>query len=153
MAKNTGDLKRTKYKYIRDGIKSNYVYKSECEVCGCSSDLELHHPNTVSLLFDNWCSARGVVVNTVDEVMAIRDDFYKDHWNELVVDVMTLCNTHHKALHKIYGIQPSLATADKQRNWVKRLRDKNSGMDSRPSREATGFAKFIPKNIPRFTDI
>ena len=153
MAKNTGDMKRTVYKYIRDGVKSNYVYAPTCEICGCSSDLELHHPNTVSLLFDNWVRLKGYNVSTVDEVMAIRDEFYKDHWNELVVDVMTLCNTHHKALHKIYGIQPALSTAEKQRNWAKRLRDKSTGKESQPQTSREGFARFIPKNIPRFTDI
>lgn len=121
MAKNTGaGMKRTVYRYIRDGVKSNYTYKECCEVCGGKEDLELHHPHTVSLLFDEFCKQRGITYETVDEIMSIREDFYQEHWNELVVDVMTLCNTHHKALHKVYGNQPPLATAEKQKQWVLR---------------------------------
>lgn len=153
MAKNTGDMKRTVYKYLRDGVKSNYQKKDACEVCGTCSDLELHHPTTFSLLFDNWCRERNISVSTVDEVMSIREDFYRDHWNELVVDVMTLCNTHHKALHKIYGGQPPLHTSEKQKAWVQRLRDKNAGKDSQPLKNSSSFARFIPNKIPRFTEI
>lgn len=119
MAKNTG-MKRTVYRYIRDGVKSNYTYKSGCEVCGTSEDLELHHPHTVSLLFDEFCKQRGITYESVDDIMEIRQEFYKQHWTELVEDVMTLCNTHHKALHKVYGNQPPLATAEKQKHWVLR---------------------------------
>lgn len=138
MAKNTGtgnELKRTVYKYIRDGVKANYVKLDGCEVCGCSEDLELHHPHTLSLVFDAYCEERGITVKDAEEVMAMRDEFYKVHWNELVVDVLTLCNTHHKALHKVYGAQPPLSTAAKQRVWVERIRDRLSGMDATLSLE------------------
>ena len=146
MAKNTGKLKRTVYRYIRDGIKSNYVYKECCEICGTKEDLELHHPNTVSLLFDEFCKKRGISVSTEDEVLAIREDFYKEHWFELVEDVMTLCNTHHKALHKVYGSQPPLATAEKQRKWVERL----SGKAPSSGVVASGFSKFATKPFTSF---
>ncbi len=155
MAKNTGkgdDLKRTVYKYIRDGVKSNYVKNDVCEICGTMEDLELHHPHTLSLVFDAYCEERGLAVKSVEEVMAMRDEFYEAHWNELVVDVLTLCNTHHKALHKTYGAQPALSTASKQREWVKRIKDKLEGKDSRPIEakpdrlpSEKGFAKFITK--------
>jgi hypothetical protein len=152
MAKNTGgNMKRTVYKYIRDGVKSNYVYKDCCEVCGTAEDLELHHPTTLSLLFDQWCSSRDVDLTDKDQVMEIRQDFYKDHWEEVVTDVLTLCNKHHKALHKIYGAQPPLSTAEKQKQWVNRLRDRTSDTEVQPtSRE--GFGKFIPKRVPKFSE-
>lgn len=151
MAKNTGggELKRTVYKYIRDGVKSNYVKKEFCEVCSCSEDLELHHPHTLSLVFDAYCASNGIIVKSVEDVLAMRDAFYKAHWQELVVDCITLCNTHHKALHTIYGSQPPLSTASKQRNWVDRIRDKLSGKDSTPTAteprvlSGSGFDKFI----------
>ena len=157
MAKNTGtgdSLKRTVYKYIRDGVKSNYIKNPVCEICGCSEDLELHHPHTISLVFDAYCLERGITVKGVEEVMAMRDEFYKTHWNELVVDVLTLCNTHHKALHKVYGAQPALSTASKQREWVQRIRDRLEGKDSQPIEHKPierkppsegGFSKFITR--------
>lgn len=135
MAKNKGTgMKRTVYRYIRDGIKNNYTYKESCEVCGTTEELELHHPTTVSLLFDNWCAKNKVSVATVDEVMAIRNDFYNDHWDELVNEVFTLCNTHHKALHKVFGSQPALGTAENQKKWVLRV--------SGSSDQVSGGGKF-----------
>lgn len=155
MAKNTGkgdDLKRTVYKYVRDGVKSNYTKNPTCEICGCSDDLELHHPHTLSLVFDAYCLERGITVKSVEDVMAMRDEFYNAHWNELVVDVLTLCNTHHKALHKVYGAQPALSTASKQREWVQRIKDRLAGKESqpieaRPDRlpSEKGFNKFITR--------
>lgn len=157
MAKNTGksdELKRTVYKYARDGIKSNYVKAECCCICGTSEDLELHHPHTFSLLFDNYCRDEGISVTTADEVMAMRDGFYSKYWNELVVDVLTLCNTHHKALHKIYGVQPPLSTASKQKQWVQRLKEKHGGKDSSLTMEQTfhsaGFMQFATTNNPSF---
>ena len=152
MAKNTGGMKRTKYKYIRDGIKANYRYAETCEVCGCTEDLELHHPNTVSLLFDEWCSSKGYSPETKEEILEIRQEFYNDHWFELVDDVMTLCNTHHKALHKVYGAQPPLSTAAKQRDWVKRIKDRSMGKESRFN-SSEGFSRFIPKTFTNFSDL
>lgn len=155
MAKNTGkgnDLQRTVTKYIRDGIKANYKKSDFCEVCGCSEDLELHHTHSVKLVFDAYCAERGLTIQSTEEVMAMRDEFYQVHWNELVVDVLTLCNTHHKALHKVYGAQPPLSTASKQRVWVERIRDRLSGMDATPltnEHEIRGpsldsrFARFV----------
>lgn len=137
MAKNTGvgEFVRAVTKTIRDGVKANYIKKTSCEVCGCTEDLELHHPHTLNLVFTGYCEERGITVKSTDEVVAMRDDFYKAHWNELVVDVLTLCNTHHKALHKVYGAQPPLSTAAKQRVWVERIRDRLSGMDATLSLE------------------
>lgn len=136
MAKNTN--KRTATKHIRDGIKSNYQKGDKCEVCGISEDLELHHYHTVSLLLDQYCSRNGIVLKTDEDALAMRDEFYKAHWHELVDDMATLCNKHHVQLHSIYGKQPSLSTVDKQRNWVKR-------MSGKPIEDALGdrWEKFI----------
>ena len=143
MAKNT-DLKRTVYKYMRDGIKSNYVYGPECQCCGSTEDLELHHPHSFSLLFDEFCKEKGITVTTTEEVSAVREEFYQKYWDELVVDVLTLCNTHHKALHKIYGNVPPLSTATKQKQWVQRIKDKTAGKDSHLI-ELSSFSSFIIK--------
>jgi hypothetical protein len=119
MAKNTN--KRTATKHIRDGIKSNYVKGSECEICGTDQDLELHHYHTVSLMLDKYCTENGIALSTDQDALDMREEFYKAHWHELVEDMVTLCNKHHVQLHSIYGKQPSLATVSKQRNWVLRM--------------------------------
>lgn len=122
MAKNTN--KRTATKHIRDGIKSNYVKGSSCQICGTNQDLELHHYHTVSLMLEKYCDENGIVLETDEDAVSMRGAFYEAHWNELVVDMVTLCNKHHIHLHSIYGKQPSLQTVDKQRNWVARMSGK-----------------------------
>lgn len=154
MAKNTGSGERTAIRWLRDGVKSNYVKGPECECCGSNEDLELHHPHTFSLVFEEYCKKTGLTVEGKDEVLAMRDEFYKAHWNELVVDVLTLCSTHHKLLHKIYGSQPALSTASKQREWVERLKGKLSGrMSVQTTTEGgTGFSRFKTKLDGSFSD-
>lgn len=126
MAKNTS-LKRQAVKYIRDGVKSNYPEKVECAVCSTKEDLELHHYHTVSILFRHWVDKHKHPVSTPEEIMGVRDLFYKEFWDELTVDVVTLCNKHHVQLHSVYGANPALHTTDKQRNWVDLQKRKLSG--------------------------
>ncbi len=125
MAKNTN--KRVATKHIRDGIKSNYQKKDRCEICGCADDLELHHYTTVSLLLKQYAKENGIPISTDDEVLAMRDDFYKAHWHELVEDTVTLCNKDHVRLHQIYSQEPPLSTAEKQKRWVKAQHAKAHG--------------------------
>ncbi|AUG85221.1 hypothetical protein AG74_17 [Vibrio phage AG74] len=122
MATNTN--KRVATKHIRDGIKSNYSKKDYCEICGTEHDLELHHYHTVSLLLKQYAKENGIPISTDEQVLAMRDDFYKAHWHELVDDTVTLCNSHHVKLHQIYSQEPDLSTASKQRRWVKIQRDR-----------------------------
>lgn len=110
--------KRVATKHIRDGIKSNYKKKDFCEVCGTEDNLELHHYHTVSLLLKNYAKENGIAISTDEEVLAMRDEFYKVYWHELVEDTVTLCNTHHVKLHKVYSQEPALHTAKAQRRWV-----------------------------------
>ena len=124
MSKN----KRVATKHIRDGIKSNYRKDCTCAICGTEEDLELHHYTTVSLLLQKYANDRDIPIDTDEEVLAMRDEFYKVHWQELVEDTVTLCNTHHKLLHKIYGKAPLLHTASKQPGWVIRQREKFLGI-------------------------
>lgn len=128
MAKNTN--KRVAVKHCRDGIKANYKKDCECAVCGTAEDLELHHYTTFSLLLEQYCKERNISIETDEEVLAMRDQFYEDHWYELVDYTVTLCNTHHKQLHKIYGKQPALSTAKKQEAWVQKFKERLSGKDS-----------------------
>lgn len=154
MAKNTGSGERTAIRWIRDGIKSNYVKGSECEVCGSTEDLELHHTHSVALVLQEYCQKEGISIEGKEDVLAMRDAFYKSHWQELVVDTLTLCNCHHKLLHQIYGAVPSLSTASKQRIWVERLKGKLSGrMSVQTATEGgTGFSRFKTKLDGSFSD-
>lgn len=137
MAKNTGNgLKRDPVKYIRDGIKSNYKKESACEICDSGEDLELHHYHSVSFVLEKYAKELGLSLSTKEEVLAMRDEFYKIHWRELVEDTVTLCNHHHTALHKVYGQKPLLHTASKQRNWVGKQYDKAHGIVTETSSKA-----------------
>lgn len=130
MAKNTGSNKRVATKHIRDGIKSNYKKDCKCAICGTEEDLEFHHFHSVSILLKQYARERNIPIDTDEAVLAMRDQFYKDHWYELVDCAVTLCATHHKLLHRTYGKEPALSTASKQENWVKRLKDKSMGTET-----------------------
>ena len=58
-------------------------------------------------------------------VLAFREDFIEDHHDELYVHAVTLCHTHHRQLHKVYGRDPGLGTANKQKRWVEIQREKH----------------------------
>lgn len=125
MAANT--KKRVAVKHIRDGIKSNYKKDCKCAICSTDEKLELHHYTTVSILFKNYVEEHNIPVDTDEEVRAMRDDFYKMYWYELVDYTVTLCEAHHRQLHSIYGREPPLHTAKKQERWVEKQRDKAEG--------------------------
>lgn len=126
MAANT--KKRTAIKYIRDGIKQQYDKGSYCEICGTDDTLEFHHYHTVAFVLENYAKEEGILLDTTEQILAMRDEFYKKHWYELVTDAVTLCNKHHTQLHGIYGQKPLLSTVDKQRNWVKKMHGKANGI-------------------------
>ena len=118
MAKNTGKA-RDPIKWVRDRAKSAYVKADCCAICGTSEDLEFHHYNSLTELFEKWARINSLPITTDDEVVAIRDRFISEHHEELYEKAVTLCNKHHMALHKLYGIKPPLSTAAKQERWVK----------------------------------
>lgn len=60
----------------------------------------------------------------MDDVLEHRDEFYEEHRYELLDFVVTLCKEHHKALHKVYGVEPPISTAEKQVRWVERNKAK-----------------------------
>lgn len=147
MASNTGN-KRVAVKHIRDGIKSQYPKGTTCEICGTEHDLEYHHYATLSIVFQEYCERNNIQVNTDEQVLEMRDKFYEDNWDAVVTDGVTLCNTHHKALHKLYGKQPVLASMKKQKHWVHRMFEKSTngltvGTDSQST--AARFSKHIPR--------
>ena len=126
MAANT--KKRDVVKYVRDGIKQNYKKQDYCAICQASNDLELHHYQTVKLVVDQFITTNNLPQpETEDECISIREQIYKEQWYQLVLDTVTLCQGHHKELHRIYGVTPLLNTADAQRNWVQKQHDKQLG--------------------------
>ena len=56
---------------------------------------------------------------------AVRDEFIEDNWAELYDHTVTICHAHHLELHKIYGRNPGLGTAEKQMRWVEIQREKH----------------------------
>lgn len=113
------NLKRLPVKYIRDRAKSRYEKGSKCEICSATEELQLHHLNTVDLLWEKWVKEKNITIDSVDDIMRVRDDFIAEHEYELYTAVATLCKVcHNDKLHKVYGKTPALSTAAKQRRWI-----------------------------------
>lgn len=118
MATNTSVKGRGFVKRVRDGVKSNYERGDACEICGSDEELELHHFFSVSQMATAWLRKNGIVIKTDQDSLDSRDLFIEEHWDKLVNQCATLCLTHHRKLHKLYGTKPALATGPKQGRWV-----------------------------------
>lgn len=118
-------LLREEIKYIRDRAKAKYNKGTICEVCGTSEQLDFHHYYTMTPLWNKWKKERSLVIRTVDDILAVRDEFISDQHDKVYNETVTLCRTHHALLHSVYGKDPSLATAEKQKNWVRIQREKH----------------------------
>lgn len=119
-------LKRLEVKYVRDRAKSRYEKGSFCEICRATEKLQFHHLHTLDLLWDKWKREKKIVINDVDDVMRVRDDFISEHEYELYTATATLCSEcHNNKLHKLYGKTPALSTAAKQRRWIDKQAEKH----------------------------
>lgn len=118
-------LRRDPIKYVRDKAKSRYLKDVECYICGSRENLDYHHYNSLTPLFNKWLLANKLNKNTEEDVLAIRDRFIEEYSFEVYTDAVTLCHEHHLQLHSIYGKDPALATAPKQKRWVGIQRDKH----------------------------
>ena len=116
--------KRDPIKHVRDRAKSRYLKGSACEICGVADSLDFHHYHSMTPLFNKWLRSNKLTANTDEEVLAIRDQFIEDHAVEVFDETVTLCHPHHLKLHGVYGKDPPLATAAKQKNWVRIQREK-----------------------------
>ncbi len=125
MAKNTN--KRIPVKWVRDRAKAAYEKKTQCCVCGSTTDLELHHLHSVTILLDKWSEAKGYDISTDAGILAVRDEFIDMHQVELYDQVYTLCNRHHVALHSVYGKAPRPGSEPKQAHWIETQRAKHTG--------------------------
>ena len=121
------ELKRDPVKYIRDRAKSKYEKGSECRICGVKIKLDFHHFHTLAPLLRKWLAEKQKLRpdHYTDEYLIIwRDEFIDDNWTELYDETVTICHAHHLKLHSIYGRNPPLHTAEKQKRWVEIQREK-----------------------------
>jgi hypothetical protein len=116
---------RDPIKWVRDRAKSRYEKGSECYICGATEKLDFHHYHTMTPLFNRWCKEMGYNLTTDDEVVEVRDSFIADHYYEVFKETVTLCHPHHMKLHSVYGKDPPLITAEKQKRWVGIQREKH----------------------------
>lgn len=119
------DLKRDLVKYVRDKAKSKYQKSTDCFICGSEENLDFHHFYGLTELLDIWLTKNKIIISTAEDIMDVRDTFIEEHMTELYDEAVTLCHTHHLKLHSIYGKRPKLVTAQKQKRWVGKQRDKN----------------------------
>jgi len=138
MAINTN--KRVAVKHVRDRAKSAYDKKGECFICKTSSELELHHTTSLTLLLNKWAKEHNYPIDTDEEVIAIRDEFIDAHHSEIYVEVFTLCAKHHQALHRVFGKAPPLHTTQKQIRWIEKQVAKANGLA--PEKKAGAFSAF-----------
>ena len=142
MAKNTN--KRIPVKWVRDRAKAAYEKKTQCCVCGDTTDLELHHLHSVTILLDKWSQAKGYDISTDEGIVAVRDEFIDEHRVELYDQVYTLCNRHHVALHGVYGKAPRPGSEPKQAHWIEMQHAKYSGNEVVVPKKSFGsfFSEF-----------
>ncbi len=142
MAKNTN--KRIPVKWVRDRAKAAYEKKTQCCVCGDTTDLELHHLHSVTILLDKWSQAKGYDISTDEGIVAVRDEFIDEHRVELYEQVYTLCNRHHVALHGVYGKAPRPGSEPKQAHWIETQRAKYSNNEVVVPKQSFGsfFSEF-----------
>ena len=117
-------LKRDLVKYVRDKAKSKYKKEAECYICGSTENLDFHHFYGLTELLEWWMKERGVVIETEEEILHLREVFIKENEDQVYNHAVTLCHMHHLKLHNIYGKRPKLITAKKQENWVEIQRKK-----------------------------
>ena len=143
MAKNTGN-NRIPVKWVRDKAKSAYEKKGECYICGTSKDLELHHTHSITILLEEWADRKGYDISTDDGILAVREEFIKDHYREIYDLVYTLCNTHHVKLHGVYGKKPPKGSEPKQSAWIERQKERfgESPTASKSPLVGASFSKF-----------
>ena len=144
MAANTGTLKRIPIKHIRDRAKAAYEKDTKCFICDATEELELHHTHGLTNLYDKWIKDTGYIVNSDEDILAIRDEFISTFHKEMYEDVYTLCLKHHRALHSVYGKSPLLNSAPKQSTWILKQKDKHNGIQS---------ASTPPEFVGRFQKI
>lgn len=118
-------FKRDPIKFVRDKAKARYEKGTECFICGSNKVLDFHHFFSLTPLFNKWLRENKITIKTDDDVLAVRDQFIAEHQPELYEHAVTLCHDHHLKLHSVYGKDPPLITAMKQKRWTEIQREKH----------------------------
>ena len=118
------NLKRDLVKYVRDKAKSQYKKTSSCYICGSNTDLDFHHYYGLTELLETWIKQNKIIINSEQDILDLRESFIDENRAEVYEYTTTLCHTHHLRLHSIYGKRPQLITAQKQKRWVEKQREK-----------------------------
>lgn len=116
-------LARDLIKYVRDKAKSRYLKSHSCFVCEASDNLDFHHFYSLTELLNVWMRKNRYNPSTEEEILNIRDAFIESHTRELYDEAVTLCHNHHVQLHSVYGKNPGLGPAEKQKRWLEKLRN------------------------------
>ena len=92
--------------------------------------LELHHLFSVSELFKKWRETNKInEISSVDEIKDLRVKFAEDCKDQLSHEnLYTLCSTHHKQLHNLYGQTYSNHLVPKIKNWLEIQKAKHGGI-------------------------
>ena len=117
-------LKRDLVKYVRDKAKSKYKKSNNCYICGDTDHLDFHHYYGLTELLETWLKKQKYIIENEQDILALRKSFIDDNWEKVYEYTVTLCHKHHLRLHSIYGKRPKLITAEKQKRWVEKQRDK-----------------------------
>ena len=115
---------RDRVKYVRDKAKSKYKKQSSCYICESSIDLDFHHYYGLTELLETWLKKQKYTIENEQDILALRKSFIDDNWEKVYDYTVTLCHNHHLRLHSIYGKRPKLITAEKQKRWVEKQRQK-----------------------------
>ncbi len=118
------NLKRDLVKYVRDKAKSQYKKTSSCYICGSNTDLDFHHYYGLTELLETWIKQNKIIIKSEQDILDLRESFIDENREEVYEYTTTLCHTHHLRLHSIYGKRPKLITAQKQKRWVEKQRQK-----------------------------
>jgi hypothetical protein len=79
----------------------------------------------MTLLWNKWKKKNSIEIESVEDIMNVRDIFVEEHHDEVYNQTVTLCKTcHMDRLHKVYGKVPPLFTAMKQKRWTEKQKIK-----------------------------
>jgi len=118
------ELKRYAVKYVRDKAKSAYEKDDHCCICDTQEELQLHHYVGLADLWTMWCRKNKICIVTQDDIMEHRERFIAENHDQLYIDVVTLCKTHHAELHQLFGKAPAIGSGKAQAKWVEVKRKK-----------------------------
>jgi hypothetical protein len=78
------------------------------------------------MLWNKWKKENSIVINSVEDILEVREQFKEDHRVEIYEATVTLCSFHHRIkLHGLYGKVPALTTAQKQKRWCDKQKAKH----------------------------